>query len=648
MGSVFSSRLWLAVPRFLWRGRWFWGAWLLVFLLPATREEARLHFVGSRFFPRIYDQPWQKRWMTPENAATSSLSPLERAVWTRVRNNNGFDFYSGRTSGPASTAAGHMLRDFPREKWLYALALRQSLGWSSLNTQFDLAKWAQRGEKLDPQNAFFPLVLAKFFGDGGRRKEREAALERAAKCSRFDDGSLKFKALALSAMRKAGVATWSEKWQVWTDIDNDSSVVNTQFDSLLGQFVAVSDQDTILARKNKTASGFRTALARSNSLLRVSLLMQSAPSESGVWRMGAKWARGAWRTGRSHAKFSAPPEPTAAEFIAFARAQNSAPNVRLAQKCAARVRLLEAATGPDLDMNMNRGAMFSQSERFWAEAGAPMGFGVLFFGAYLLGWWWLVSLILWRATGRESTTKVRVIPALVVVGTTVVSFVGLITVVMVLISSPATARRGPPVGQGEVMGAWGLFSFFAPPLLLALWCALRTRRHNRQALAMPARQQIEMNLSPLDAFMLGRATGAFALSLLLSCIGFSLLWGTLRWNGMIGFDWLRWMFPGVSTRALDPALTSFDSPAPPLYSALCVTILTLVWLISWRYATDPARRPIFHDGLRAWKESLGCALTITAWVYVALMFGCHLSGNTFSQRLDVAATRGEGAFVKGF
>lgn len=204
------------------------------------------------------------------------------------------------------------------------------------------------------------------------------------------------------------------------------------------------------------------------------------------------------------------------------------------------------------------------------------------------------------------------------------------------------------MGQQEVMAAWALFAFFAPPLLLALWCAVRTRRQNRAALAMPARQQIEMNLSPLDAFMVGRATGAFALAFLGLAVGFALLWGVLRWEGMAGYDWLRFFLPSVPTRLLDPEFTSFDSPATPLYSALCAWLLAILWMISWRYATDPARRPVFHDGLRAWKESLGCTLALTAWVYVALLLACHISGAAFSKRLDVAATRGEGAFVRGF
>ena len=85
----FSPRFWLALPRFVWRGKWFWGAWLLIFLLPQTRDEARLHFLGSRFIPRMYDQPWQERWMSnaDDPRVTRGMTPLERAVWQELREN---------------------------------------------------------------------------------------------------------------------------------------------------------------------------------------------------------------------------------------------------------------------------------------------------------------------------------------------------------------------------------------------------------------------------------------------------------------------------------------------------------------------------------------------------------------------------------
>jgi hypothetical protein len=117
---------------------------------------------------------------------------------------------------------------------------------------------------------------------------------------------------------------------------------------------------------------------------------------------------------------------------------------------------------------------------------------------------------------------------------------------------------------------------------------------------------------------------------------------------MTGYDWLRLMWPNVSTRVVDPMFTSLESPLTPSYGALGVIVIALLWLVSWRYSTDPERRPIFHDGLRAWKEAIGCAMVLTVWVYMGLLVVCHVGGGVFSKRLDVVAQRGEGAFVRGF
>lgn len=635
------------MPRFVWSGRLFWAAWLLVFLLPITSHEARLHFLGSHFFPQIYDLPWQKRWMAPQTASTPGLTPLERAIWLRVRGNYTDLYYGyGSRSNPSSTPGGQLLKSFPKEGWLRALALQQSLGWSSLAKQSDLIKWARTGERLDPQNAFFPLMLAKMYGDNGRKKERAAALQRAANGTRFDNGLLKLKSLSLSAAHKAGVETWSEEWHAWSRSSYYGSASTNQIDALLNQLSALSRQDIAAARNTKSPDHLRAALKRSNELMRVSLLLQSSPADASLWRCGEKWVRAAWRISRTPQQYQAFPEPTAQEFIAFAKTQKSEPNVRLAQKCAARIQLLAPHLRPT---NLSdETVIFSPVEMFWAQVANPFGFGVLGFEAYLIGWWWLISMFLWRASGQESQRSTRLLPASLIIGATIAMFTGLTLLVMNWVNTPTFTRRGPPPGQLEVAAACGLFAFFAPPLLLALWCALRTQLKNRDALAFPARQQIEMNLSPLDTFVLTRATGLSALSLLGLCVSFSLLWGVLNWNKLTGYDWLRFIWPSISTRAVDPHLTSFESPVMPIYGALCAMTLSLVWLISWRYSTEPKRRPIFHDGLRAWKETLGCAITLTAWVYLVLMIVCHFSGNAFSERLDTAAKRGEGAFITGF
>ena len=644
MEGVFSSRFWLATPRFAWRGRWFWGAWLLVFLLPFTRDDARLQLVGSRFFSRLYGQSWQRHFMAPDEP-TLGLPPLERAVWTHLKAEDGgfLSYNSALAKDPGATMAGRLFARFPREKWLHARALGQSVTWGSLRGQSALRKWAQAGERLDGQNAFYPLMLAKFWGDSARPTERDAALRRAAACARFDDGSFQLRAVGLRAAREAGVATWGEKWQIWTNLSGSQwgNAVTQTMDGLLNQLDRVSQRDIAAHSVGRT----RAALARSGAMMRVALLFQGAPNGVGMWGAGESWTRRAW-------KISLPSSPrrtalpTLALFENFARAHNDPESVRLARRCDARVRLL--APFDTTRTGRARSPLFSPSEQMLADGNDSFGFGVLFFGAYLLGWWWFVSAFLWFTKAAPSTRAARVVPAAVVVGATVGAFVLLTWLVMSWLSSPTLGWRGPPTGQAEVVVSLGAFWFFAPPLLLALWCALRTMRRHRAAFALPARQSMELGLAPLDAFFLSRAAGVFAaLSLGLS-IGSWALWGLLNWQGLKGYDWLRFLFPGISTRLIDPALTSFDSPAMPLYSALCAFVLTVVWLGAWRTTPDARLRPVFHEGLRAWKETLGSALTLTIWVYLVLLMACHIQGNVFSHRLDIAATRGDGAFVPGF
>lgn len=636
------------MPRFLWRGRWFWGAWLLIFLLPFTSEEARLHFVGSRYFSNIYGQPWQDRWNWADDVATPRLSPLERALWLNVRHNEYYSYYSGQNSNPASTSAGYLFRKFPREKWLHSLALCQSLGWGPIDVskQKTLITWGRQGERIDPKNAFYPLMLAKVFGDSGRAKERAEALERAASGTRYDDGTTNFKLVMLRTIRGAGVRTWSETWNILSRLNRDNGLSSNQLSSLLAQLSALSQRDLALASKRKSPVLVRSALKRSNELMRVSLLFQKAPCGSDKWGIGADWARAAWRVARPPKSYSSFPAPKVAEFISFAHTQGSGPNVRLAQKCAARMRLLAPLLKPS--SGLASGAVFSTFEAIWAEGSHASGFGVLAFGAYLLGAWWVLAFIGWRAVGQESKTTERAIPAALVVGWTLLAFGVLLAMIVAWLQTPATARRGPPIGQAEVAFAFAIFSFCSPPFLLALWCAVRTVRRHRSELALPARAQLEMNLASMEVFILSRFSGAFVLCTLGLAVGIPLLWGYLRWHALSGYDWLRFLFPRISPRLIDPQLTSIDSPVTPAYCAMGIVVIALVWLVSWRYGTDPQRRPIYHDGLRGCKEAIGCAITLTVWVYMALLLACHFSGENFVHRFEAIGQRGEGALVRGF
>ena len=657
------SRLWLALPRFLWRGKWFWGAWLLVFLLPQTRDEARLHFVGSRFVPRMYGQPWQEYWAGDKGKrGAPNMTPIERAVWGEQRQNsyNYFDSYSyGSNTNPAQSVAGRLLQRFPRESWLRALALRSSLGYggSSLGSTgksvSPLITWARKGQQLEPRNAFYPLILAKAMGDSGKSDEREKLLQRAAACSFFDDGSTALRRVTLGAARKAGVSTWTEQNDLYTRVSN-GYYGNMTMDGL-------ADQLAVMSQKDRAKRRIAALLARSRAMMRVALLLQSPPCESAQWRMGENWARSAWSIALTSPTPRArrwgvgvPSKGRFADYEPVARRHNDLSGVALARKCKARISLIAKATGPETQLfngnGSGSGLVFTRSPSgfFWGVAAHACGFGVLCFGLYLLGWWWLASIFNWRATGQQSSVSSRALGGTILVALSVVGFFALFGWFYHFANVPIARRVVPPTGQIEVLAAVSGLLFFAPPLWLALWCAAKTRWQNRASLRLPARQQIEMSLSSLEGWLLGNATGAFLATFLTIGWLFAGVWAYLRWQGLVGYDWLRAVAPGVSTRLVPTELTSLESPVLPIYAALCWFLLTLVWLASWRFVVASDRRPVFHSGIRSWKEALGCALTATAWVYFALMLGCHVTGQALQSRLQVTATRGEGALVPGF
>lgn len=643
-----SSRLWLALPRFLWRGKWFWGAWLLIFLLPQTRHEARLHFLGSRWVPRLYDQPWQQFWSAGEEERVPSLTPLERAVWRAHRQDSTelFRVWSYGAFDPDKSAPGRLLHRFPRESWLWALAMR---GVNQQSNQLNIAG-ARRGMKLDPRNALYPLIIAEAMGSLNRTAEREAMLQRAAACSYFDDGSADLRRVLLSSASKAGVSTWSE----WSELFSKTS--GSKYDAQSRTLDQLATQLVSASLKDKANNRVKAALARSRAMMRVALLLQSAPCQSIQWRLGQGWARTAWNIGvPSSAKgsivFGLASTARLSDFEPFARRYNDQADIALARRCEARMRIVDAALGPETDLGNQTSTTLVAPRSFWgffwSQAASASGLGVLFFAGYLLGWWWLASAFNWRAIGRASTSLARAASGTGVVALSLLGFMAIALWFYNLSQVPAVARVSFPSGQAEVMGALSGLLFFAPPLLLALWCAARARWQSRALLRLPARQQIEMRLSPLESWVLAHATGAFFAAFLALSLGLAGTWAFLRWHGLIGYDWLRAIAPGVSTRVVDPVFTSLEQPALPIYSALCLFPLLFVWLATWRFVVGQDRRAVFHSGIRAWKESLASALTATVWVYFALLLGCHFSGEIFKARLEIVATRGESALVPG-
>lgn len=652
-----SSRLWLALPRFLWRGKWFWGAWLLIFLLPQTRHEARLHFLGSRFVRHLYGQPYQEDRLTPFEP-TGDMMPLEAALWKQQKQLDSYSWSTGAVQNPRQTVAGQLSSKFPREKWLHAAALGSALGYDGSTLGLSVISWARAGEKLDPTNALYPLVMAQAKSEHAQPEDADAALHRAARCSVFDDGRRRLQLVWLHAARKAGVATWSEKSQA---LLNTRSYGNDPRDYFLGSVAeSLGTQSGLDCAKGR----YDSAINRSMAMMRVGLLLQSGTSDASMWSSGAIWARQAWKlspSGKAPKKASiarrswfgrpAKVSASAAAFDSFVRAHKRPDAGVLARQSAARVRLLapyDLWNTPMWSPVPNNEPVLNSRESFWTMVAHPVGFGVLGYGFYLLSFWWLISAFLWGTHLPETPRRARVFAPVLVVLSSAAGLFFLMRFLSVWMTSPKFFARGPGTGQVEMFLFWGLITFFAPPLLLAWWSAVRTRRLHRAELALPARLELEMNLAPLESWVLTRATSAFFAAFLALSLGFAGIWLYLRLHNLVGYDWLRAVAPGVSSRTIDPIFTSLEMPTLPIYSALCLFLLLGVWIGAWRYTLDPARRVIFQGGLRTWKDLLGGAVTATVWVYLALLLALHVVGQGLEARTEIALSRGAGTFVRGF
>ncbi len=589
---------------------------------------------------------------------TRDMTPLEAAFWKQQKRLDSYSFSRGAFKNPRQTVAGQLSSKFPRDKWLHAAALSSALGYDGSPLDLSAISWARAGEKLDPTNALYPLVMAKAKLEHAQSKDAEAALRRAARCSVFDDGQRQVQLVWLHAARKAGIATWSETSQALLNnrsYDNDPR--GLFLDSLAESLEAQSDNDCANKR-------YDSAINRSMAMMRVSLLLQSGPSDAAVWSSGATWAQQAWNLsaggnavkqvspGRRNwfarrAKISA----SAATFNAFSLVHKRSDVVALAKRTAARVRLLapyDLSSTAMWSPIPNNAPVLDSRQSFWTMAAHPVGFGVLGFGFYLLSFWWLISAFLWGTRPPETPHTTRVFVPVLVVLSSATGLFFLMRFLGIWMTSPKLLATVRGSGHLEMFLFWGLITFFAPPLFLALWSAVRTRRAHRAALALPARLEMEMNLAPLESWVLTRATSAFFAGFLSLSLLFAGVWLYLRSQNLVGYDWLRAIAPSVSSRTVDPMFTSLESPMIPTYSALCLFLLLGVWIGAWRYTLDSARRVIFQGGLRTWKDMLGSAVTTTAWVYLALLLSLHLVGNRLETRTEIALSRGAGTFVRGF
>ncbi|RYG62385.1 hypothetical protein EON80_23225, partial [bacterium] len=78
---------------------------------------------------------------------------------------------------------------------------------------------ARRGEKLDPQNAFFPYMEAMALCTLRREDEAVQALQRAGKCTTFNEGTFDDIRRRIAIQEKQGPVDWNEKLFIeWAEL----------------------------------------------------------------------------------------------------------------------------------------------------------------------------------------------------------------------------------------------------------------------------------------------------------------------------------------------------------------------------------------------------------------------------------------------
>lgn len=654
-------RFWLSGPRFVfWLKRFapFWGVWALVWLLPPTREVARLSLFGSpvardvpgfatMFRPYYYGDSFDPRPLARQNPRDPNL-----AYWVlfwRGHGGRGAEetpaYYGYGATSDSARQSLELAKRFPDQLWLQAAPLRFELflmGANRYNSgaaprslaapqRRELLLLARRAQKLEPNNAFWfvaeAMLLSK--GDKSKRLSAESALIRAARATRYDDYDLESTRRLLGAQQKVRALSWQEKRAL---LEREHQIAQSQ------NYVnrAGNRAWTIRARNNEPAR----ALSMSAALVHIGALMQRGSNAPKVAELGAVWQRAGWRVGNVGRKRSPNEAAALASFQNFARSQNRPELAIAAQRGAARINELR----PFL-----KKADAWRTRNFWlddgdlmqrAEASMLAGFTGIAAILYLALWWLVAGLFLWRGQGVSSTKRDRIWPVLLV-GTFCLAL-ALLTILWFVQEWNGKTPRAPR--RDETFASIGVFAFFAMPFLLALLCASSTIARHRERFALTPRVELELRLSP---FLLALLKWFWPGALFACIAAFGLGW--LVWTLAIWRDWGAIDF----LKMLPPDRNGFTGswtwiptePIPALYGVFMVCLALLGWFWKWRYAANHENRPVLHGGLRWWRECLGTMMVLISVLYGILALASFPMRQTLDARVERLAQVGELSFV---
>ena len=653
-----------------------WPLWLplvIVWALPLTRPVARLQMFGSpliRYNVVSMGELWRELlWDSSDSKAnplpdvSAHPTDLDLHLWQWSWMNS----WGGETVTRPVDAT--LSKRFPDQAVALALEIRQSnlddalgnLGGQPVTPPpggpggappgggvaasrpssakiARLEKLARAGQQLEPGNAFWWIQEAVAQELREQPKRALLLLERAARCSVYDDKTREIARRSLAAFEGRHALAWEEKLEIATRIVTNEDT---------GQQARFWGNRARFRRKSNDTSG---ALRYAGALAAIGALMQQPSNTGANYDNGRLWQMEAWRLSLPAPTRIRPRKaPDASEqFAAFAarngRADLVAPTRAQAAQARVNAKLLE-----DSDYyQYQAGGIWLRTDKLdvWLQSAQIGGVVLLCAMIYLASWWMLANIFLWRAQNVPSSRATRVGLSSAVV----------LTLVGLALWSAwwfGTHDSRPPAAPATwhfearqvIFGSLSAFAFVGAPFVLALLIAFATMRRHRARFGLPPRVDTEMSLSRGSRRLLRWGLPSVVIGSVATLLGGWALWIAAVWFNWRTVNVLALLPPdrnGVTGR-FDLSLS--DAPIFGYGIFLCVLCLVL-WFVKWRWGTPRDLRPFTHGALRTWKEALGGAVAWMAWLYLLLaIIGQPLRARA-DARLDDVLKRGEIAVLR--
>ena len=607
--------------KFLGRFWPLWTIWAIIWFTPISHGMAHRHLFGSiydssaeislRNFWREVLGRWDEEIENPLPAARAHRRDLDLALWENVWNND--NFYVRRRSNNGKPEWNEIIKKFPDQVIAYAPALQDRLRIyaasqdKSASGNSRLLELARRAHQLEPNNAAWLVALALSTSRAGDYAQTLKLLQSAANCRYYDDKTLEIARLVLGAHARYGALEDYEKRAIFDKI-RAGNINNWETIRFWGNRAAV------LRKAGKT----REALQWSAAMAQIGALMQRDPNSTATLYTGRVWQDQAWRLQKPRKRGDK--TPMSERFARYAIGQNRADLAAAARAQAKRsseVSQLIATSTDNNEFNFGEGVWLRANNLgdylSFVEVG---GFCLICAGIYLFGWWMSANLFGWRAGGVASSRAARGGLALGVV----VPLLALAAASGWFFTFGNQRLSGAPNPQFMAyengFGSLGVFSFVSAPFVLALVIALVTLRRHRRDFDLPPRVDTEMALPIWARVLLRWFLPLGVAGILLFLIGGWALWILASWNNWSNVDLLAWLPPDRQGVATPLWWDMQDNPLPFIYGIFMCVVCLVAWFSKWRWATAKHLRPVTHDALRWWKESLGASIVVLSWAYL--------------------------------